>query len=139
MKIITRQLAWFAVLFSVYTILFRLLLSTALEQETYRIIWLYAILYFVIIFVTAWNLGKVDSMKKLFFDAGLRFHVTNYLCFGLISELWFILGLNSSKESITSVHFTLIFWGLGVILHFIIYLILRKQTIRGILKSEIFD
>jgi hypothetical protein len=139
MKFFTKQLALFALLFSIYTIAFRYLLSSSLEHERYTILWVYAVLYGVVIFITGWYLGKADGMNKIFFDAGLRFHLTNYLCFGIISELWFILGFNSGKETINMVHYTLIFWGFGVILHFIIYLLLRKHTIRGIMKSEIFD
>jgi hypothetical protein len=139
MKILSKQLALFAALFSIYTVAFRYLLSSSLQHERYSIVWVYAVLYAVAIFITAWNLGKADGMKKILFDAGLRFHVTNYLCFGIISELWFILGLNSDKESINTVHYTMIFWGLGVLLHLAIFLMLRKNTIRGIQRSDIFD
>jgi len=139
MKIFTKQLGLFALLFSIYTIAFRYLLSNSLQYERYSIIWVYAALYGVVIFITAWFLGKADGMKRIFFDAGLRFHVINYLCFGIISELWFILGFNSDKESISTIHYTMIFWGLGLILHFIIFLRLRRYTIRGIMRSDIFD
>jgi len=139
MKFYTKQLGLFALLFAIYTIIFRYLLSNSLDNEQYSVIWIYAILYAVVIFVTAWNLGKADGTQNIFFDAGLRFHVTNYLIFGIISELWFILGFNSAKESLYVVHYTMIFWGLGVLLHLIIFLLLRKRTIRGIERSEIFD
>ena len=139
MKIISKQLSLFAILFAGYTIAFRYLLSNSLQNEQYKIVWLWAVLYFMAIFITAWNLGKADGMNKIFFDAGLRFHVTDYLIFGIVSELWFILGFNSDKESINTVHYTMIFWGFGVILHFVIFLMLRKNTIRGIQRSDIFD
>lgn len=139
MKFFSKQLGLFAALFAVYTIAFRYLLSNSLQNEQYKIVWVYAVLYGLIIFITAWNLGKADGMKKIFFDAGLRFHVTNYLIFGIISELWFLLGFNSDKESAAVVHYTMIFWGIGLILHFVIFLLLRRNTIRGIQRSDIFD
>lgn len=139
MKIFSKQLGLFAILFSIYTLAFRYLLSSSLQQERFTIIWVYAVLYGAIIFITAWYLGKADGMKRIFFDAGLRFHVTNYLCFGIISELWFILGFNADNESINVVHYTLIFWGIGLLLHFVIFFLLRKETIGGIMKSDIFD
>jgi hypothetical protein len=139
MKFFSKQLGLFAALFAVYTIAFRYLLSNSLQNEQYKIVWVYAVLYGLVIFITAWNLGKADGMKKIFFDAGLRFHVTNYLIFGIISELWFLLGFNSDKESVAVVHYTLIFWGIGLILHFVIFLLLRRNTIRGIQRSDIFD
>jgi hypothetical protein len=139
MKIISKQLGLFAILFSIYTVSFRYLLSDALQDERFSIVWLYAVFYAVIIFITAWHLGKAEGIKRILFDAGLRFHVTTYLCFGIISELWFILDFNADNESISIVHYTLIFWGLGLLLHFAIFFMLRKDTIRGIAKSDIFD
>jgi cobalamin synthase len=139
MKFFSKQLGLFAALFTIYTIAFRYLLSNSLQNEQFNMVWIFAALYAAAIFITAWNLGKADGMKKIFFDAGLRFHVTNYLIFGIVSELWFFLGFNSDKESINIVHYTMFFWGLGLILHFIIFLLLRRNTIRGIQRSDIFD
>jgi hypothetical protein len=97
------------------------------------------VVYGVVIFITAWQLGKGHSLKKFVFDAGLGFNLATYIIWGLVSELWFIFGYNSRYESITAVHYTLFIWGVFVVIHFIVYLRLKRRTIKGVLKSEIFD
>lgn len=139
MKIFTKYYVLYLVLFAVYTIVFRYLLSSSLDAEHYTRVWIYAILYGLVIFITAWNLGKADGIKRFRFDAGTRFHAGTYLVWGIISELWFLLDLGSSHETIRIVHFTLIFWGFFLMLHFIFFFFLRKRTIKGIHKSELFD
>ena len=139
MKILSKQIALYAIFFTLYTIAFRFLLSYSLNIEMYSVIWIYAVLYAVLIFFTAWQLGKSESLRSFIFDAGLKIHTVTYLIWGIISEAWFLLGFASGKESASVVHITLIFWGLGLILHIVIFLVLRKNTIRGIQKSEIFE
>lgn len=139
MKVITKHIILFAGLFSLYTIVFRALLSYSLSIESYSFVWIYAAIYALMIFITAWNLGKADNLKSFIFDAGLKFHVVTFFFWGLISELWFILGFGSTKESIKVVHITLLIWVVFLLFHIIIYLILRKHTIKGIQRSDIFD
>jgi len=139
MKFITKNLVLYAVLLSVYSIAFRYALSSVLEAEKFVFSIVLGVIYGVLIIITAWILGKVHSIKKFVFDAGLGFNVTTYIVWGLVSELWFILGFNSRFENIRSVHYALIIWGVFLIIHFIVYLRLRSRTIKGVLKSEIFD
>jgi hypothetical protein len=139
MKFITKNLIVYAVLLFVYSVVFRYALSGVLDAEKFNLAYIAGIVYGILIFVTAWNLGKAHSVKKFIFDAGLGFNLTTYIIWGLVSELWFILGFNSRYETIKAVHYTLIIWGVFVIIHFIIYWRLKSRTIRGVLKSEIFD
>jgi len=139
MKFITKNLIVYAILLFIYSIIFRYTLSSVLEAEKFVLAMVSGVVYGVLIFITAWILGKAHSLKKFVFDAGLGFNVTTYIIWGLVSELWFILSYNSKYESIKSVHYTLIFWGVFLVIHFIIYWRLRNRTIKGVLKSEIFD
>ena len=139
MKFITKNLIAYALLLLVYSLIFRYTLSSVLEAEKFIWAMVSGVVYGVVIFITAWKLGKGHSIKKFIFDAGLGFNVTTYIVWGLVSELWFILGLNSAYENIRSVHYTLIIWGVFLVIHFLIYLRLRSRTIKGVLKSEIFD
>jgi len=139
MKFITKNLIVYAVLLFVYSVVFRYALSGVLNAEKFNLAYIAGIVYGIFIFVTAWNLGKAHSVKKFIFDAGLGFNLTTYIIWGFVSELWFILGFNSRHETIKAVHYALIIWGVFVIIHFIIYWRLKSRTIRGVLKSEIFD
>ena len=86
-----------------------------------------------------WFYGKKDNETLPLFDIGFRFHFVTYLLFNIVAELWYHFGYPSQLESIKSIHQTAIFWGIGLFVHFIVYLIVRNRTISGIERSEIFE
>lgn len=139
MKIITRNLLLYALLLLVYTLLFRFALSGLLTAEKWIWVWILAVVYGVIIFVTAWMTGRREGIENFLFDAGFRWNITTYIVWGLASEVWFLLGLHSNHESIRVVHITLLIWGGFLILHFFLFMILRRRTIKGVHKTDIFE
>jgi hypothetical protein len=86
-----------------------------------------------------WIFGKRDYQILPLYDIGFRFHLSTYIICNLIAEFWFFLGLQSDYEPTTSVHLTALYWGIVLLIHFIIYLFTRKNAINGIEKSEIFE
>jgi hypothetical protein len=139
MKIVSRNLLLFAFLLLVYTILFRFGLSSLLTAEKWIWVILISVFYGAIIFVTAWMTGKRDGMNNFLFDAGFRWNLTTFIVWGVASEAWFLLGLHSQYETIRIVHITLLIWSGFLLLHLILFLILRKRTIKGVHKSDIFE
>ena len=139
MKIISRNLLLFAFLLLVYTLLFRFGLGSLLTAEKYGFVAIISLLYGGIIFVTAWMTGRRDGRENFLFDAGFRWNLTTFLVWGLASEAWFLLGLHSVHETIRVVHITLLIWSGFLVLHFILFLILRRRTIKGVHKSDIFE
>jgi len=139
MKIISRNLLLFAGLLFAYTLLFRFGLSSLLTAEKFGWVAVISILYGGIIFMTAWMTGRRDGRENFLFDAGFRWNTTTFLVWGVASEAWFLLDLNSVYESIRMVHITLLIWSVVLVLHFMLFLILRKRTIKGVHKTEIFE
>ena len=139
MKIITRNLLLFAFLLLAYTLAFRFGLSKLLPAELWIWVIITSVAYGAAIFVTAWTTGKRDGMNNFLFDAGFRWNLTTFIVWGAASEAWFLLGLHSTYESIRVVHITLLIWSGFLILHFILFLILRRRTIKGIHKTDIFE
>jgi hypothetical protein len=139
MKIITRNLLLFALLLFIYTVLFRFGLGALLTAEKYGLVAIIAALYGGIIFVTAWMTGRRDGRENFLFDAGFRWNMTTFVVWGVASEAWFLLGLHSTHETIRVVHITLLIWSFFLLLHFILFLILRKRTIKGVHKTDIFE
>jgi hypothetical protein len=139
MKIITRNLLLFASLLLLYTVLFRFGLSSLLTAEKWTWVMIIAVLYGALIFVTAWMTGKRDGKENFLFDAGFRWNLTTGIVWGLASEAWFLLGFHSQYESIRAVHITLLIWSGFIVLHFILFLILRRRTIGGVHKKDIFE
>ena len=139
MKIITQNLLLYALLLLIYTVLFRFGLSSLLDAERWVWVLVIAVAYGAMIFVTAWMTGKRDGMNNFLFDAGFRWNLTTGLVWGGASEAWFLLGFHSAHETIRVVHITLLIWSGFLILHLILFLILRRRTIKGVHKTNIFD
>lgn len=139
MKIVSRNLLIFATLLLIYTVLFRFGLSTLLTAEKFVWVIIISVIYSAMIFFTAWTTGKRDGMNNFLFDAGFRWNLTTFIVWGIASEAWFLLGFNSDYEPIRIVHITLLIWSGFLILHLILFLILRRRTIKGVHKSDIFE
>lgn len=139
MKVFTKNLRLYAILILLHTILFRFGLSSMLEAEKYGGVIVFAVIYGLLMALTGWLTGRRDGKDSFLFDAGFRWHCTTYLVWGLISEAWFLLGLNAAGEKIRQVHTTLLIWGCFLLIHLIIFLVLRKKTIKGVHKADIFE
>ncbi|MEA3460671.1 MAG: hypothetical protein U9R49_02250 [Bacteroidota bacterium] len=139
MKIISRNLLLYALLLLIYSVLFRFGLSTLLTAEKWLWVILISVAYGAAIFFTAWTTGKRDGMNNFLFDAGFRWNLTTFIVWGAASESWFLLGFHSAHEAIRMVHITLLIWSGFLVLHLILFLILRRRTIKGVHKSDIFE
>ena len=139
MKAFTKNLMLFVLFFFAGAILFRYGLSSFLENRMYGAVWILAAVYFFYNFGIGWVFGKRDYEDFPLYDVGFRFHFATYVVFIVVSEFWFILGYHASFENIKTVHYTALFWGIGVVIHFIFYLLSRKNAIKGIHKPEIFE
>lgn len=139
MKAFTKNLILFSIGALVLTILFRYSLSTMLRKELFEHIWLITILYALSMFILGWFFGKRDRQTLPLYDIGFRFHLATFIICNLIAELWFLMGLQSDYEKIRVVHLTIIIWGIVLLIHFFFYLITRKNSIKGLKKSEIFE
>jgi len=139
MKFFTLNLVKFAIWLFILTAVFRYGLSTVLESRNFEWVWVVALLYGMAVFTVGWRYGKKDNIALPLYDIGFRFHLTTYVICNAMAELWYLFGFQSKYESIYAVHLTTIFWGLGVIVHLIFYILTRKNAIRGISKSDIFE
>jgi len=139
MKIISRNLLLFAFLLFAYSLAFRFGLSSLLTAEKWAWVVIISVAYGAAIFVTAWMTGKRDGINNFLFDAGFRWNLTTFIVWGIASEGWFLLGLHSAHESIRIVHFSLLIVSGFLLLPLILFLILRRRTIKGIHKTNIFE
>ncbi len=139
MKLFTINQLRFAVFLAIFTIMFRYGLSSLLTLHMFSEIWIIAVIYGALIFSIGWIFGKKDNESLRIYDIGFRFHLTTYLICASITELWFLFKFNSALENIKNVHLMVIFWGIGILIHFIFFLISRRNAISGMKKSEIFD
>jgi hypothetical protein len=139
MKLITSNLLKFAIFFALGSILFRFGLNWSITNHAVFEMWIFAILYFIFNAGIGWFFGKKDYESFPLNDIGFRFHFVTYVVFNIIWELWFLFGFQSRVENVKIAHQIAFFWGISLLLHFIIYLFNRKNTIKGLDKSEIFE
>jgi len=136
---LTKYLVIFALLTVIFTIVFRFFLSYGIDIENASIILGSAAFYAISMLFIGWYFGKRDGEYTEVIDTGFKVHFTTYIIHNLISELWFLSGLNSSRESITVVHYTAIFWGLGLLLHFLYYMWMRRKSVDGLDDDDLFE
>ncbi len=139
MKLVTKNLMFFAFFFFIGAVVFRYGLSYFLENLRYNQVWIITVLYFVFNFAIGWFFGKRDRELLPLYDIGFRFHFVTYLIFNSVSLFWFLCGFHSQSENIRAIFTMIIFWGIGLLIHYIFYLLARKKTINGINKEEIFE
>jgi hypothetical protein len=139
MKTLTKNLVYYAIAFTIGTIAFRFGLSHLLEKNSYSFVIIIAVIYFIYNFTIGWFFGKRDYEILPLYDIGLRFHLVTYLLFTIVSFSWFLLDFNAHNEKINSVYITILIWSFTLLVHLVLYLIVRKNAIGGLDKEEIFE
>lgn len=139
MKTVTRYLVGFAIAAFLLTIAFKCSLSFSLDRQQFVATKIFSVLYALSMFAFGWFFGKKDGAYLPIFDVGFRFHFTTFVIHNLVCGLWFLLKLNSVREKAESFYTILIVWGILLLAHFIIYLALRKKTIDGLNRDDLFE
>ncbi len=129
MKKLSPFLIAFASIAAVFTLIFRYNLSFALDSQSQEKIILSALIYGISMFIAGSYFGQIDRKSQTGRDFGLRFHLSTYLVYNILSVLWFNLGLNSRFETVDSVYSTIIIWGLFLSIHFIMVLLFKNKSI----------
>lgn len=137
MKVLTLRLGQFAISAFVLTVLFRYALNLCIGENSVIGTTLCSIVYACLMYLVGWNFGKKDAEENEIHDIGFRFHLITYiLCIGTGYIVNYI-GLYT--ENLKSMAITAICWGIGLIVHFIFFLVEHKKTIKGFAKDEIFQ
>jgi len=139
MKLITKNLLRFSLGLVLLTIIFRFSLSCMLQYGLGYWAFIVGFVYGILVFALGWVCGKKDKLHLPLYDIGFRFHLATYIICNLIAALWFLFGFQSNLESMDNLVHTVIYWGIGLLIHFILYLYTRKYAINGIKRSRIFD
>ncbi len=139
MKTITPYLLRFALTTTLLTIVFRFFLSYGIENQSGIIITTSAVTYGLLMFATGWYFGRKDGEYLPIYDVGFRFHLTTYLIHNGISLLWLGLGFGSKYENLSVSIMVAIYWGIFLLLHFIFYIWVRKNSIENLDKEDLFE
>lgn len=137
MKVFTFRLGQFAVCGLVLTVLFRYALNLYIKTGNMFTPWLCAIIYFILMYVAGWHFGKKDAMENEIHDLGFRQHLTTYLLCTGVAYATHQLGWDVGSH--IRIAMTVLFWGIGLFVHFILFLMAQRKTIKGYAREEIFQ
>ncbi len=98
MKFITRNLFYYALAFSVLTILMKWSLTAAVDARLHTLPWIIAGAYGVITFLIGLFFGKKESRSLPLYDAGFRYHLATFVVFIAVCESWHALGWMSVRD-----------------------------------------
>lgn len=139
MKVFSKHFIIFLALLTTITLLFRIGLSHFLTEFQPTWITVIPIGYGIICFFSGFFLGMADGQKNSFYDIGLRWNLGTMIIWTAVSLAWFLWGNPAEIEHIAQISYPLIIWSVIVIVHVGFFLWVRRKTIKGIHKSEIFE
>lgn len=129
---ITKNLIYFGIPFALLTAAFRFFLSSVLASNY---IGLLAIIYGVLSFALGLYFGFKDKNDLPIFDVGFRFHCVTFMIYFTISFLWTCSEFGSLPRYLKGFKE----WGVFLLIHFVIYIILKSRGIKGLNKEDIFE
>ncbi len=135
MNFINRYVLLFAGIAIVASSTFMLLLYDMLTSKTYTGIAIISALYGIILFVSALLIGRKDVYEGYL---GFNYHLTTYLVCNSVPIVLATAGM-LPEYFIGQTLSMAVFWGIGLVVHFIVFLINRKRNIRGFDKTEVFE
>ncbi|MCK5022287.1 MAG: 2TM domain-containing protein [Candidatus Pacebacteria bacterium] len=136
---LTKNLKIFAALFFFYTIIFRYFLSYSITNQMPILKWIVAIIYGIIIFFTAFMLGKSEVVNTGVIYLGFKYHLISYLIFNIFGIAWNVLELSSKYEDFSHALLIMGIWGIFLLIHLLLSLLLSKNAIKGIPQDDIFE
>lgn len=84
------------------------------------------------------HFGKKDVIENEINDIGFRWHFTTYLLYNGVKIVSYYVGLLNTG-SLKAIGFTALFWGIGLLIHFVFFVIAQRNSIKGYDKDEIFN
>ena len=139
MHFFNKHLFYFILAVIAYSFIFRFALSYGITKESHLLTWGAAVIYFFALFFTAREIGKAYYTEYLGNDLGFTWHAVTFVFATLVGYVWLKYGQPATYESLSDLWRMTTGWGIGLMVHFIIFLFGRTKNIKGISKDEIFD
>ena len=137
MKVLTFRLGQFAISALLLTVLFRYALNVCIGMGSWTGSVLCSVVYFCLMFFAGWHFGEKETEDNCIHDIGFRYHlVTFLLCVDVGYRRIFI---KRKTETLKSMTIGALCWGIGLFVHLAFFLLEYSKTIKGYVKSEIFD
>lgn len=139
MKFWNRHLLLFILAVIAWTLIFRLALSHGIANENALIVWGSAIAYFFALFFTGRYIASSYYEEYLGQDYGLIWHTATYIFAILTGAIWIQFGFPAAYESMSDIYTMAAGWGAGLFIHFLIFVLSKPKTIKGLSNDDIFE
>lgn len=128
----------FILVITLWNVLFRFTLSSLLENENWDYVFLPPIIFFFAMYFSGRYFG-LKQWRRLPIDQSFKYHLSTFSVFFVVSYGFYFGNLLSEHESRAILDYTFLFWGLGLIVHYIKFRQCSKTSIKGINRDQIFD
>lgn len=132
------NLIGFIAIILLWNVLFRVVLSNILENEYWNLVILPPVVFFFAMYFTGRYFG-LKQWRELPINHSFKYHLSTFTVFFVVSYGFYFGNLLSKHEPRVTLDYTLLFWGLGLTLHYIKYRQCAKSSIKGINRDQIFD
>ena len=133
-----QNLFGFILIITFWNVLFRFTLSSLLENENWNYVFLPPVIFFFAMYFSGRYFG-IKQWKHLPIDQSFKYHLSTFSVFFIVSYGFYFGNLLSKHEPRAILDYTLLFWGLGLIVHYIKFRQCSKTSIKGINRDQIFD
>lgn len=131
MKFFNRYILLFGAIITVWTAIFYAALIYLLKIEQYIGVAILCVLYALGMFLAGRTIGRRDIYKG---NIGFNYHFMTYLV--CVSAAWITQLAFDHTSGALSMTLT---WGIGITIHFFMWLSMRKKNVRGFDKDELFE
>lgn len=131
MRFFNRYILLFTAIISVWTVLFYAMLMFLLKEQAYLWVIIVSIAYGLGMFFAGRLVGRHDHFNGYF---GFNYHFVTYVV--CIAAAWIAQEAFGHVSGALSMTLT---WGIGLFVHFIIWMVWRKRSLRGFDKNELFE
>ena len=128
----------FILVITLWNVLFRYTLSSLLENENWNYVFLPPIIFFFAMYFSGRYFG-LKQWRRLPIDQSFKYHLSTFSVFFVVSYGFYFGNLLSEHEPRAILDYTFLFWGLGLIVHYIKFRQCSKTSIKGISRDQIFD
>jgi hypothetical protein len=133
-----QNLFGFILVITLWNVLFRFTLSSLLENENWNYVFLPPIIFFFAMYFSGRYFG-LKQWRRLPIDQSFKYHLSTFSVFFVVSYGFYFGNLLSEHEPRAILDYTFLFWGLGLIIHYIKFRKCSKTSIKGINRDQIFD
>lgn len=134
MKKLTTNLKYFAIALMVLTLTFSYYLYSFIASEQYTNIIVLATAFGISVFAVGLYFGYNDKEVNTKIDLGFNYHLFTYIIVNGIGIIWLFSVLGFTNENIKMAASQLLFWGIGLFVHYLF----SRRSIKGYDRDTIF-